>query len=137
MKSWSGITKEKKHDGSTPPDVMLRVVRQVILNSKSIKSTTKDFNVNDCVLAHYCNVSTPGETESQATVPTPVFGYKAPQQLELQLEKCLTRSADIYFGGSPTEVRKLAFKFAVAQNLKSLQGWADKDKASSCWFTEL
>lgn len=67
---------------------------------------------------------------SQTAVPTTVVGYKSSRQvfsaeLELQLEKYITRSAGIYFGLSPTEVRKLV----------SPQVWSDKEKAGGDWFT--
>uniref|UniRef100_A0A8P4KB96 HTH CENPB-type domain-containing protein n=1 Tax=Dicentrarchus labrax TaxID=13489 RepID=A0A8P4KB96_DICLA len=114
--------KRKTEHGSAAPDVMLRAVRQVSLANKSIRSTAKDCNVNYHTLTQYCKTFTPAEIQSHA-------------ELELQFEKYIMRSADIYFGLSPTEVRKLAYEFAVAQDLQFSQAWSDKEKANGGWFT--
>ncbi|CAI6371308.1 unnamed protein product [Macrosiphum euphorbiae] len=55
--------------------------------------------------------------------PNPVFGYRAHNKVfnkcqENQLADYIKNSADLYFGLSPTAIRKLAFSFSLKINLK-------------------
>lgn len=43
----------KTNYGQTPSDVMLRVVREVKLHNQTIRSTAKEFHINDQTLARF------------------------------------------------------------------------------------
>lgn len=53
---------------------------------------------------------------------------------EFILSKYLIRSADIYFGLSVKEVRKLAFQLAVKYNLNTPPTWNENQVAGEEWF---
>ena len=47
----------------------------------------------------------------------------------------LHRAADIYFGVSPHEARKLAYQYAVKLNVKIPLTWSEKTMAGADWFS--
>jgi hypothetical protein len=55
---------------------------------------------------------------------------------EENLENCLKRASDIYYGLSAREVRKFAFECAVALNIGFPQRWKDMKIAGAEWFTK-
>lgn len=56
------------------------------------------------------------------------------QEQERALSKYLIRCADIYFGLSRTEVRKLAFELTVKYDLKKPSTWIENKMAGEEWF---
>ena len=55
---------------------------------------------------------------------------------EENLENYLKRASDIYYGLSAREVRKFAFEYAVALNIKFPERWKDMQMAGAEWFTK-
>jgi hypothetical protein len=55
--------------------------------------------------------------------------------VETILVQYLHRAADIYYGLSPVDVRKLAFQFATKMNLEMPQTWIERSLAGPDWFS--
>lgn len=71
----------------------------------------------------------------------PSVGYRPHSKVfneihEKQLVNYIKNSADMYFGLSPKEVRKLAFEYAVKLELKIPKNWTQNKEAGVDWFSE-
>ncbi|XP_008182426.1 uncharacterized protein LOC100162778 [Acyrthosiphon pisum] len=71
----------------------------------------------------------------------PSVGYRPHSKVfneihEKQLVNYIKNSADIYFGLSSKEVRKLAFEYTVKQELKIPKNWTRNKEAGVDWFSE-
>lgn len=68
--------KKKSERGSTPPDVMLRAVRAILIDKSSLRGTARDFGIPVMTLRRYCLKFTPEEINSaNVNVPTTPVGY--------------------------------------------------------------
>uniref|UniRef100_A0A3B3SB11 HTH CENPB-type domain-containing protein n=1 Tax=Paramormyrops kingsleyae TaxID=1676925 RepID=A0A3B3SB11_9TELE len=125
--------------GQTPPDVMLRAVREVRLDNKSIRGTAERYNINYRTLARYCKKMSPEDIEGDCVQPSLPVGYVKnrivfTEEQERQLENYILTASDIYLGLTPNEVCKLAYTFAMANNVPMRPNWAEKEMAGLDWF---
>nr|XP_022910815.1 uncharacterized protein LOC111421852 [Onthophagus taurus] len=71
-----------------------------------------------------------------ASVYTPYVAHNKvfSEKQEQQLSRYITHYAEIYFGLSPKEVRKLAFELTTKYNLKRPGTWDENEMADEEWF---
>jgi len=63
--------KKKTENGETPPDVMLRAVRNVNINKVSIRKSALEFKINYRTLAKYCkNIPEKEQIDNKIVTPT-------------------------------------------------------------------
>lgn len=55
---------------------------------------------------------------------------------ETLLSEYLKRASDIYFGLTPKELRKFAFQYAIANNLRVPANWTEIKMAGRDWYTQ-
>nr|XP_047138897.1 uncharacterized protein LOC124814861 [Hydra vulgaris] len=141
--------KRKTNRGYTSGDVIMCAVKDVKINNISIRSAAKNHGINYRTLARYCKkiiITNPSHGSIADLIdkienPTSlnVIGYKSrlilPEKVEKELVTYLLRAADIYFGLTPTEVKKLAFQLAIKNNMKVPNSWVVKEQAGKDWFT--
>ncbi|XP_011136537.2 uncharacterized protein LOC105181464 [Harpegnathos saltator] len=100
----------------------------------SLRKAAEKHGVNHCSLLRYIRKrDASGNEENQD------MGYKAHNRVfneeqERKLSKYLIRCADIYFGLSKKDVRKLAYELTIKYNLSRPRTWDDNEMASEEWF---
>ncbi|XP_050506078.1 uncharacterized protein LOC126884227 [Diabrotica virgifera virgifera] len=134
------IYKRMSEKGKTPPDVMLRAVREIKLNAKSIRQTAKSFDIPEATLRRFCKKFTDEEINSEVVHPSTTVGYFGNRQVftaeqENLLEEYLKKASDIYFGLSVKEVRKFGYEYAQALKVKFPDSWNQNQIAGEDWFT--
>lgn len=130
----------KTNKGTTAPDVMLRAVRAVKRENRSIRSVAAEYEINYRTLARYCSKFTAEDINSDAPEPTILVGYRKnrkvfSESLESELVKYIKEAADIYFGLTPKDVRKLAYQLAIKNQLQIPKNWAELQQAGPDWFS--
>lgn len=110
-----------------------------IKSGKSLRTAAKMFELCYVSLMRYRKKR---EAADSAKGPTTAvtMGYKAPNKIfsdeqESKMVKYLMRTAEIYYGLSPKEVRRLAYELTIKYNLKKPNSWDDKGLASEDWFS--
>nr|XP_053647291.1 uncharacterized protein LOC128698911 isoform X2 [Cherax quadricarinatus] len=131
--------KRKTERSSTPADIMFRAAKRVKCEHKSIRGTARDFAIPFRTLARYCKKITDEQLKGEDKAMLRV-GYAAPRQVlsddqEKELSTYLKQAADIYYGLSVKEVRKLAYQFAESASKTIPPSWKKHKMAGSDWFS--
>lgn len=132
--------KRKSERGKTPPDVMLRAARAVKLQGQSVRSAASDFRIPFNTLRRYCSKFTLDELQAETGMPQTIVGYFKNRQVftsieESNLAEYIKKAADIYYGLTPKEVRRVAFLFATSLSLTVPDSWKKNEMAGPDWFT--
>ncbi|CAH2003296.1 unnamed protein product [Acanthoscelides obtectus] len=124
--------------GKTPVDVFERAANEVLVNKKSLRTVAADFEINHMTLQRFCKKQKQKEDEG---LEGPIHvGYRPnrqvlPDEMEADLEEYLLDQAKYYFGLSTKEVRRLAFEYAVKNNIAVRPNWNENKMASDDWLT--
>lgn len=116
-----GTYKRTTERAYTPKDVLERACHTIIFDNKSINATSKQYNIPYKTLHRYVAKlkekleRNPNLTRAELILDT--VGYIKNRQVFTNLEvkalaNNLKKAADIYYGLTPYETRKLAYEFA-------------------------
>ncbi|CAH1979615.1 unnamed protein product [Acanthoscelides obtectus] len=126
--------------GKTPAHIMLRAAREVKLNNKSIRGAGTDYDIPERTLRRFLQKVTDEELYGTNELPTTAVGYIKNRQVfsddqEKQLEEYILKTADVYFGLSPKQIRTFAYEWAVSLKIKFPDSWNTNKCAGQDWFT--
>ena len=122
------------------PDEMLTAVRHIKSTGESIQKTAESFGINYKTLSCYRKKFSGEEIKGEDSFPTTIVAYTRKRQVftdaqEIMIIEYLLKASDIYFGLSPKECRKLAYRFAKANRIEITKSWYDKLQSGPDWLT--
>ncbi|XP_003737382.1 uncharacterized protein LOC100904063 [Galendromus occidentalis] len=122
----------KTSRASVPADVVRRAVEAVRREGQTFRETSEQYQIPLRSLKRYCKTS---DESGDVRV-----GYEKRRQVfdgkqEEELSAYITRASDIYFGLTPRDVRKLAFKVAEFYKCDFPPSWASNGMAGPDWFS--
>lgn len=134
--------KRKTDKGNIPKSVIELACKEVILEGKSIRSSALKYNIPYKTLHRYVTKLKAAEEDSSqiSNIQLTHVGYNKTRQIlsgtkEIALVEYIKKAADIYYGLTPKEVRKLAYQFAIKNGNKVPYSWNEKKMAGEDWFT--
>ncbi|CAH2010133.1 unnamed protein product [Acanthoscelides obtectus] len=128
--------KRRTERADTPKDVLERACHLIIFDTKSIDATSKKYNIPYKTLHRYVAKRkeklerNPNLTRAELTLDS--VGYIKNRQVftdeeeEEAFASYLKKVADIYYGLTPYETRKLACQFAIKTNKAMPDSWRTK-----------
>ncbi|KAB0805686.1 hypothetical protein PPYR_02656 [Photinus pyralis] len=104
----------------------------------SLRTVAADFDINYQTLQRFCKKKRVQNNEGMEQAIT--VGYKRnrqvlPDEMEIELAGYLIEQSKLYFGLSTKEVRRLAYEFAVKNNVPVRPNWVENEMASADWLT--
>ena len=129
--------RKRKTDRGNNSDRLQEAAKDVLEYNKSVRSVARDFNVCHVTLYRYCKKI----KNAQPGSSPPRTGYNPHNRVfskeqENELAKYLLQAADLYYGLAPKDVRRFAFKCAVAYSLQFPKTWSEKNMTGPDWFTD-
>lgn len=120
----------KTNRSSTPHELIRHGVSEILFAGRSIRSVASEYGINVMTLCRYVK-------EAQ-TIGTRDFniGYKSPHQVfsveqETILTEYIVKAANIFFGLSPRDVRKLAFECGREFGVDMPESWKANETAGA------
>lgn len=101
----------------------------------SLRRAAEMYEVNRMSLLRYLRKrDKAGDNEGTISMGYVAHNKVFSVEQEQQLSKYIARCADIYFGLSTKEVRKLAYELAIKYNIKRPATWVENKMAGEEWF---
>ena len=95
---------------------------------RPIREVAREFQICHVSLYRYCKKN-PMNLKRDGI---PIFS----EELEQNLVKYLLQASDLYYGLSPKEVRRFAFKCATSLGVKVPKTWNENGMAGADWFPD-
>ncbi|CAH2105699.1 unnamed protein product [Euphydryas editha] len=123
--------KRKTQRGTTSQGLLQRAADAVINDRLKLKTVERELEICHTTLQRYVKIIKSGLTPAARYKTRLVFN----KEQEARLSKYILKSASIYFGLLPEQVRQLAYQFAVKFNVQSIPpSWHTNGEAGKDWL---
>ena len=124
--------KNKTDRGTFRSETMMEAVKLVIGGAK-IKPTARDFGLNYNTLKSYVQIK-----QKEGHLEKASFGYSSHRkvltdEIENDLVQYSIKASKIFYGLTLVEMRRLAYKCAIANNIKVPPSWTENEMAVEDW----
>lgn len=126
--------RDKKTSRGSKDLLLYEQAYEEIIKGRSIRASAKMFDLCHISLLRYRNkkIGAPDSRPNMGYNPaTKVFT----EEQENCMAKYVIKTADIYYGLSPKEVRRLAYDLAVKYNIEKPESWERNRTAGADWFS--
>lgn len=125
--------REKTTDRGTKDLFLYEQAYEEIWNGKSLRKSAEMFQLCHVSLMKYKRQKENAEANEIVTMGyNPVKKVFSDEQ-ETEMANYLITTANIYYGLTPKEVRRLAYDLAVRYNLKRPESWDRDETAGADW----
>ncbi|XP_008545945.1 uncharacterized protein LOC103570117 [Microplitis demolitor] len=125
---------KKTHRGEVSTETYEAACKQIVENKQKIRCVAKIFNISYPTLRRYFIKFKNGDNLSAGYHPhNKVFSTA---QENLFVNNCLS-SAQLYYGLTTIDLRKLAYEFAVANQIKRPSSWDTNKQAGVDWTNDV
>jgi len=127
----------KKTDrGQVHEDVFRQAADEVASKQNSLRKAAEKYDINFMTLQRYIKKKSKPKLGKNCTL----LGYAKPRQvfsdeLEASLSIYLVHCSRIYYGLTPSDVKKLAYEYAKLNNVSFPENWNKFKEASKDWFS--
>lgn len=125
---------KKSNRGEASTETYETACKRISETKQTIRSAAKEFSLSYTTLRRYFIKFKKGDNLNAGYHPhNKVFSL---EQEQLLVDYCLT-SAKLYFGLTTVDLRKLAYEFAVANNIKYPSSWNNTKQAGVDWCRDI
>ena len=115
----------------------MTAVLHIKSTGESIGKTAESFGTNYKTLSRYRKKFSNEEIKREDSFPATTVAEMQvfTDAQEIMIVEYLRKASDIYFGLSPKECQKIAYRFAKANHIEILESWYDKQQSGPDWLT--
>ena len=121
----------RKTNRASYRDTAVHAAMKFVTDGHSLREAEKKFGINYRTLSRYLKVK---KSKQNFTVRYGMPGKILPANLEENLTEYAKKASKIFYGITYFDLRQLAYRLAVANNVRVPESWTTKELAGEDWL---